>query len=220
MSETNDGQPSNMWSRRRAAVKAEAEAEIKAAKDAQLEQDLAQLEEKSDAEILQELDLPDPDNMQEGADFSRFMQATVPDRLRRRALRKLWLTNPMLANLDELLDYGDDFTDNAMIIENMQTAYQVGKGMLKHVNEMARQSEEDEASSEQVVEEASALTGENQEGDESALNESEPEFISNNNPELINPRDDSMLEEVESPDDEEETPPEPIRRRMRFEFDS
>ena len=29
-----------------------------------------------------------------------------------------------------------------MVVENMQTAYQVGKGMLKHVQEMARQAEE------------------------------------------------------------------------------
>jgi hypothetical protein len=29
-----------------------------------------------------------------------------------------------------------------MVVENMQTAYQVGKGMLKHVEEMARQAEE------------------------------------------------------------------------------
>jgi len=28
-----------------------------------------------------------------------------------------------------------------MAVENMQTAYQVGKGMLKHVEEMARQAE-------------------------------------------------------------------------------
>ena len=29
-----------------------------------------------------------------------------------------------------------------MVVENMQTAYQIGKGMLKHVEEMARQAEE------------------------------------------------------------------------------
>ena len=50
----------------------------------------------------------------------------------------------MLANVDMLVDYGEDFTDKAMVVENMQTAYQVGKGMLKHVQEMARQAEERE----------------------------------------------------------------------------
>ncbi|MEM7238949.1 MAG: DUF3306 domain-containing protein, partial [Pseudomonadota bacterium] len=45
-------------------------------------------------------------------------------------LRKLWLTNPVLANLDELVDYGDDFTDAATVIENLQTVYRVGHGMI------------------------------------------------------------------------------------------
>jgi hypothetical protein len=80
-----------------------------------------------------------------GDDFSAFMSKTVPDRLRRRALRRLWLANPALANLDGLLDYGEDFTDSATVIENMQTAYQVGKGMTEHVLEMVRQAEEEAA---------------------------------------------------------------------------
>jgi hypothetical protein len=50
-----------------------------------------------------------------------------------------------------LVDYGEDFTDSAMVVENMQTAYQVGKGMLKHVQEMARQAEELENPSEPEV---------------------------------------------------------------------
>lgn len=86
--------------------------------------------EKSDAEILDELGLSDPDAMEPGDDFSGFMAKAVPERLRNRALRKLWLTNPVLANLDELVDYGDDFTDAATVIENLQTVYRVGQGMI------------------------------------------------------------------------------------------
>ena len=77
-----------------------------------------------------------------GDDFTVFMSKAVPDRIRRRALRTLWRSNPVLANVDMLVDYGEDFTDSAMVVENMQTAYQVGKGMLKHIQEMARQAEE------------------------------------------------------------------------------
>ncbi|MFK7945842.1 MAG: DUF3306 domain-containing protein [Paracoccaceae bacterium] len=88
------------------------------------------VEDKSDEEVLDELGLRDPDDLQEGDDFSGFMNGAVPTRLRNRALRKLWLTNPVLANIDELVDYGEDFTDAATVIENMQTAYQVGKGWL------------------------------------------------------------------------------------------
>ena len=82
----------------------------------------------SDEELLEKYDLPDPDAMQAGDDFSLFMKKAVPEKLRRRALRRLWLSNPVLANLDEMVDYGEDFTDAATVVENMSTIYQVGKG--------------------------------------------------------------------------------------------
>ncbi|MDE0303623.1 MAG: DUF3306 domain-containing protein [Albidovulum sp.] len=132
MTEGND-----FWSRRKAAVKAEAKADRQAEELARQAGTQEQLEEKSDDEILAELKLPDPDALQAGDDFSAFMAKAVPDRLRRRALRRLWLTNPVLANLDELLEYGEDYTDAATVVENLQTAYQVGKGMLAHVEKMA-----------------------------------------------------------------------------------
>ena len=133
--------PQSFWARRRAGVAAEAQArdaEIEAQERAEID---ATLEDKTDAELLAELELPDPDTMKQGDDFSAFMAKAVPDRIRRRALRTLWRSNPVLANVDMLVDYGEDFTDSATVIENMQTAYQVGKGMLKHVEEMARQAE-------------------------------------------------------------------------------
>ncbi|WP_420862522.1 DUF3306 domain-containing protein [Algirhabdus cladophorae] len=137
MSERQD-----FWSRRKARVAAEAEEQAAAVEAQTLADERAALEEKTDAEILAELDLPDPDAMQQGDDFSVFMSKAVPDRLRRRALRTLWRSNPVLANVDMLVDYGEDFTDSATVIENLQTAYQVGKGMLTHVQEMARKAEE------------------------------------------------------------------------------
>lgn len=132
----------NFWDRRRAGVQAEEQAEHAAIEAQALAEQHTALEEKTDAEVLQELDLPDPDTLEQGDDFSVFMAKAVPDHIRRRALRTLWRSNPLLANVDMLVDYGEDFTDSAMVIENMQTTYQVGKGMLKHVQEMARQAEE------------------------------------------------------------------------------
>ncbi len=105
-------------------------------------------EELTDEELLAELDLPEPDTMKAGDDFSAFMQARVPERLRRRALRNLWLSNPALANLDELVDYGEDFTDAATVIENMQTVYEVGKGAAekwkRHLAALAETSDDDD----------------------------------------------------------------------------
>ena len=134
----------DFWARRRAGVAAEAKAEQAALEAQVLAEEHAALEELSEAEMLAELDLPDPDTMVQGDDFSVFMAKAVPDQIRRRALRTLWRSNPVLANVDMLVDYGEDFTDAAMAVENIQTAYQVGKGMLKHVEEMARQAEERE----------------------------------------------------------------------------
>ena len=132
----------DFWARRKANVVAEAHASEVAIEQQALSEQHASMEEKSDEDLLLELNLPDPDAMEMGDDFSVFMSKAVPDRIRRRALRTLWRSNPVLANVDMLVDYGEDFTDSAMVVENMQTAYQVGKGMLKHVQEMARQAEE------------------------------------------------------------------------------
>ena len=141
----------DFWARRKAKVEAETLAEQAAVEQLVLAEQHAVLEEKTDAELLEELDLPDPDTFVMGDDFSVFMSKTVPDRIRRRALRILWRSNPVLANVDMLVDYGEDFTDAAMAVENIQTTYQVGKGMLKHVQEMARQAEERENPTEPEV---------------------------------------------------------------------
>lgn len=125
------------WARRKAAVDAEAkDAEFAALEESRAAQDAA-VADKSDEELLAELNLPDPDTLVSGDDVKAFMQHAVPERLRRRALRALWRTNPVLANLDTLVDYGEDYTDAALVVENMATTYQVGKGMLAHVEKMA-----------------------------------------------------------------------------------
>lgn len=133
----------DFWSRRKAEVAAETQVqealqdeEIQAARE-------AELAEKTDEELLEELGLPDPDAMDDGDDFKAFLAEGIPARLKTRALRRLWRVNPLLANVDGLVDYGEDFTDAATVIENMQSAYQVGKGMTKHVLEMVRQAEEE-----------------------------------------------------------------------------
>lgn len=128
----------DFWSRRKAAVEAEDAALQKQDVEVAREADAA---EKSDEDLLEELGLPDPESLSEGDDFSAFMSSAVPTRLRNRALRRLWATNPVLANIDGLVEYGEDYTDAATVIENLQTAYQVGKGMTKHVEEMLRQAE-------------------------------------------------------------------------------
>ena len=184
----------DMWSRRRASVQAEAEADEKQRQTVITDAERATLEQKEDAEILAELKLTDPDELGLGDDFSGFMKAAVPERLRRRALRKLWLSNPVLANVDNLVDYGEDFTDAGTIVGNIKTAYQVGRGMLKHVEEMERRMAEADAVLDEPDEEVEIET---------------PELALTEVPD----------QPVEMADAEIEDPqPLALQRRMRFEF--
>ena len=190
----------DFWARRKANVVAEAHASEVAIEQQALSEQHASMEEKSDEDLLLELNLPDPDAMEMGDDFSVFMSKAVPDRIRRRALRTLWRSNPVLANVDMLVDYGEDFTDSAMVVENMQTAYQVGKGMLKHVQEMARQAEELAN-----PKEPEALEEDSEEDVEELLASSEAEY------EFSEP-----LEVYDVPDDAYEELLVPSPRRMKF----
>lgn len=85
---------------------------------------------EDEAAILERLGLANPDTLVKGDDFAAFMRAGVPGHIRRRALRRLWVSDPVLANLDNLVDHGEDYTDAATVVAGMKTTYQVGRGML------------------------------------------------------------------------------------------
>jgi hypothetical protein len=144
------------WSRLKREAKAEApEPGEDAEAGAGAEQPEPPVEDgRPDEEVLEELGLPDPDTLEPGDNFSGFMAKAVPARLRNRALRRLWISDPVLANLDELLDYGEDFTDAAAMLENVQTAYQVGKGFVDKVTKVSEgeAGSPDEAPEESVEE--------------------------------------------------------------------
>jgi hypothetical protein len=54
-------------------------------------------------------DLPDIDSLDKDSDYTPFMQDGVPEELKKLALRALWRSDPVLANLDGLNDYDEDF---------------------------------------------------------------------------------------------------------------
>ncbi|WP_146586792.1 DUF3306 domain-containing protein [Puniceibacterium confluentis] len=143
------------WTRRRAKVAEEEAAETRAraieAEEAAAARLAAEQAEKSDEEILADFNLPDPDNLVPGQDIAGFMQKAVPEHLRRRAMRRLWRLNPALAVLDGLNDYDGDFTNAATDAPGVKTSYQVGKGLLRHVEELARaEAEKVEAASAEI----------------------------------------------------------------------
>lgn len=125
----------DFWSRRKAGVAEEAAHDNLRRTDAEEARDAAALEERSDEESLAELGLPDPDLMQPGDDFTAFMRHAVPERLRQRALRQLWRSDPVLANLDGLNNYDTDFTQSDIPGVAVKTSYEVGKGFLRAVLE-------------------------------------------------------------------------------------
>lgn len=177
------------WSRRKADVAREAEAP-EAPVDVESE-----LDGLSDEEILEKLELPDPASLKEGDDFSVFMASAVPDHIRRRALKTLWRSNPALANLDGLLEYGEDYTDAAMVPEVLNTAYKVGRGFLKDIIE-----EDEHPKAEEVAE------------------ISEPAEVEQTEADDDNDEAESSFEIAAADLVPEEEPYEP-RRRMRFTTD-
>ncbi|HUS96299.1 MAG TPA: DUF3306 domain-containing protein [Hyphomicrobiaceae bacterium] len=88
-----------------------------------------------DAEIPEDLKDIDIDTLGYEADFTRYLKGDVPDALRRRALRQLWRSDPILANVDGLNDYDGDFTDAALAVKVLETSYKVGRGFLTDEDE-------------------------------------------------------------------------------------
>ncbi|MFU8779099.1 MAG: DUF3306 domain-containing protein, partial [Roseovarius sp.] len=101
-----------------------------------------------------------------------------------------------------LVDYADDYTDSAMVVADMKTTYQVGKGMLAHVQEMARQAEALASGPEMPeVPGTEALVEEPDVAEVEASPEPEAQVA---DAETVTAEDDTLL---------------PSRRRMRFQFD-
>ena len=120
----------------------------------------APVEEESDEAALERLGLPEPESLGAGDDFRAYMGEGVPTALRRRALRVLWRTNPALANLDGLVDYGEDFGRAELMPEVVATAWRIGKGFVKKAEREAEAAAEaDDAAPVAEEAESGAATG-------------------------------------------------------------
>ena len=117
----------------------------------------------TDAELLEKYDLPDPATVTEESGLERFLNGEgLPGRVRQMALRRLWRLNPLFGVIDDMVEYGEDYTDAATVIEGMKTAYTVGKGYAKEV------VEPEEAEAQEGDAEAQEGDAEAQEGDAEA----------------------------------------------------
>src|SRR5690606_19005030 len=168
---------------------------------------------RTDEEILRELGLPDPDSLAKGDSVAGFLRAGVPARLRNRALKRLWLTDPVFANLDGLNDYEEDFTDAATVVKDMKTAYRVGRGFLP--------DEPDEAASEVAAGEAAPEDAGDAEPGIAEAEADPSDAPAADGPDQEQAYADAGRGEPGEADDAEpgEEPP-PAVRRMRFRFDA
>ncbi|MEM9630260.1 MAG: DUF3306 domain-containing protein [Pseudomonadota bacterium] len=225
----SDDKGTDFWSRRKAAVREAEQAEREEKEALARAEDRAELEQKPDADILEELELPDPDTLKEGDDFSGFLSARVPEHLRRRALRRLWALNPVLANLDGLVDYAEDYTDAATVVPDLQTVYKIGKGMLDQFAEVAKTgTEESDASVSGPDKETGVFDASirNEELDENTA--SHNDFLSKRKTYMQLTQGDDLVqsrkqgaESLDLPDSalvDAEEEHRPSRRRMRFDY--
>ena len=184
MSKDGDSKPSDLtggesgfltrWSARKTQIAQGLEVPEEAADDAALAADdadhqAAESDEDaalSDAELLEKYELPDPAEIEEEAGLDKFFDGKTPERLRQMALRRLWRINPFFGFVDEMVEYGEDYTDAATVIEGMQTAYQAGKGYLQKVL-----SPEEEAAEQEKLAAEEAPSAEN---DENATDSDKP----------------------------------------------
>ena len=85
--------------------------------------------------------LPDVDTLDAASDYTGFLGENVPEDLAKMAMRKLWRSDPVLANIDGLNDYDEDFSMIGMVSEVVKTAYQVGKGYVTADDEIDAESD-------------------------------------------------------------------------------
>ncbi|MBR9891840.1 DUF3306 domain-containing protein [bacterium] len=210
----------DFWSRRKAAVEAEQKAEADAQLETQRAEEEAKLAERSDEELLAEAGLPLPEDITDGEMVQKFLKSQLPKRLKNRALRTLWRSNPVLACLDGLNDYDTDFTFVTPAAD-FKTTYQVGKGLLAHLDYVAKDAVENDAA-ESAPEEAPELAAET-----TSLRapetlgptiETQPEI-----PPLEVPAAETAAPETaqtDTPPEEEESMFPASARRMRFHFEA
>jgi len=161
----------------------------------------------------------DMDALDYDSDYSAFFKDGVPPLLKQKAMRLLWRSNPLLANVDGLCDYDENFGDPSLILEKFESAYRIGKGYLfeEDIEEVASdetvETEPDNAASDSEITDA----GDQQE--ETAEDEiNEPEMAMDENVDLAqNEIDDQLENDFEQEEMPLDRPRVSLRKRLQFE---
>ena len=161
MSDTEPKPFLSRWAQRKAAKQTEVDALEEVTQTEQVDATGETEEEAalSDEELCARYELPDPEHCTDSEQLDGFFDGQIPDRLRQLAMRRLWRLNPLFRFADEMVEYGEDFTDAATVIPNMQTAYKVGKGYLDKILAEQEQADAEAALSVEQVAEQDELKG-------------------------------------------------------------
>jgi hypothetical protein len=82
--------------------------------------------------------LPPVEELTADSDYTVFLGKNVPEAVKNAALRKLWRSDPVFANLDGLNNYCEDFNIVDTPITLAQTSYKIGRGLLDQVEELTQ----------------------------------------------------------------------------------
>lgn len=128
------------WSERKRAVASQAQAD-----DPELAPGEPSTSEGGAAEEIEEAEANriaaesiDLDSLDFRSDYSVFFKNGVPKALQAEARRRLWRSSPVLANVDGLNDYDEDFASPNLILKAFKSTYEIGKGYFQRpVEEVA-----------------------------------------------------------------------------------
>lgn len=177
------------------------------------EQELAINESLSEAELLEKYGLPDPASIEIGTDITGFMRREIPEFLRRKALRSLWKSNPVLAVLDGLNDYDEDYTLASTAGQAVSSLYRVGEGLVEKARKEADVVDEPTSS---LAQSPAADAGEAETAiEERAEDASSPE--PGNATGQTDPAG-HQLAQTETGQSADESPEPRFRPRMRFDY--
>ena len=172
----NDSSFLSRWSKRKSEsneVSSKSEQNEKNTLD--VKDELKEEENKlSNDELAEKYEVTNPEKIDNPLNLRNLLKENLPDRLKQVALKKLWKLVPAYGEISELVEYGEDFTDAATVIENLQTSYIVGKGYIDKVVEKSKDlitdddnlSQEDKVSNNKTSKKKSAKAKNSQSNEE------------------------------------------------------
>ncbi|MBD3641922.1 MAG: DUF3306 domain-containing protein [Marinobacter sp.] len=200
------------WARRKAEAGKQAEQSpppVVESEPTPEEQELAINEALPEHELLEKYGLPDPETIELGTDITGFMRKEIPELLRRKALRGLWKSNPVLAVLDGLNDYDEDYTLASTAGQAVTSLYKVGEGLVDKAKKAADVLEDESREPVRIsLAESDATIAEDPEPDDTL------ELEDKATP--TEPPEQQLAQNATS--QSEETPEPRFRPRMRFDY--